>query len=71
MNFGTQQLASVIKPWPVPSGQQGGPLVPAILLGNIAMRVGEGFDWNATNLKSSNPKATALATKDYRKGWEI
>ena len=48
-----------------------GKFTEAILLGNIAMRVGEGFDWNATNLKSSNPKATALATKDYRKGWEI
>ena len=40
-------------------------------MGNIAMKVGEGFDWNAYKLNSSNKKATALATKDYRKGWEI
>ena len=40
-------------------------------MGNIAMKVGEGFDWNADKLSSSNKKATALATKDYRKGWDI
>ena len=38
---------------------------------DIAMVVGEGFDWNAKDLTSSNKKATALATKEYRKGWEI
>ena len=43
----------------------------AILLGNIAMKVGEGFDWNADKLRSSNKKATRLATKKYRKGWEV
>ena len=48
-----------------------GNFTEAILMGNIAMKVGEGFDWNADKLSSSNKKATALATKDYRKGWEI
>ncbi len=48
-----------------------GNFTEAILMGNIAMKVGEGFDWNADKLNSSNKKATALATKDYRKGWEI
>jgi hypothetical protein len=48
-----------------------GNFTEAILLGNIAMRVGEGFDWNAKKLQSSNKKATAFATKDYRAGWEI
>ena len=46
-------------------------LTEAILMGNIAMKVGEGFDWNAKKLTSSNKKATALATKEYRSGWEI
>ena len=46
-------------------------LTEAILMGNIAMKVGEGFDWNADKLTSSNKKATALATKEYRNGWEI
>ena len=49
----------------------GANLTEAILMGNIAMVVGEGFDWNPKKLTSSNPKATALATKEYRKGWEI
>ena len=48
-----------------------GNFTEAILMGNIAMVVGEGFDWNAKDLTSSNKKATALATKEYRKGWEI
>ena len=48
-----------------------GNFTEAILMGNIAMVVGEGFDWNADKLTSSNKKATALATKEYRKGWEI
>ena len=40
-------------------------------MGNIAMKVGEGFDWNSAKLTSSNKKATALASKPYRKGREI
>ena len=49
----------------------GANLTEAILMGNIAMLVGEGFDWNPKKLTSSNKKATGLATKEYRKGWEI
>jgi len=49
----------------------GANLTEAILMGNIAMVVGEGFEWDAAKLKSPNKKATALATKEYRKGWEI
>ncbi len=49
----------------------GANLTEAILMGNIAMLVGEGFDWDAEKLSSSNKKATALVTKEYRKGWEI
>ena len=49
----------------------GANLTEAILMGNIAMVVGEGFDWNPKKLTSSNQKATALATKEYRNGWEI
>ena len=49
----------------------GANLTEAILMGNIAMLVGEGFDWNPKKLTSSNQKATAFATKEYRKGWEI
>ena len=49
----------------------GANLTEAILMGNIAMLVGEGFDWDAGKLSSSNKKAAALVTKEYRKGWEI
>jgi len=48
-----------------------GNLTEAILMGNIAMKVGEGFDWNPEKLSSSNKKVAALVTKEYRKGWEI
>ena len=48
-----------------------GNLTEAILMGNIAMKVGEGFDWNPEKLSSSNKKVAALITKEYRKGWEI
>jgi len=48
-----------------------GNFTEAILMGNIAMKVGEGFDWNSAKLTSSNKKAAALASKPYRKGWEI
>ena len=51
--------------------EHAGNFTEAILMGNIAMRVGEGFDWNAKQLQSSNKKATAFATKEYRAGWEI
>ncbi len=51
--------------------EHAGNFTEAILMGNIAMRVGEGFDWNAKKLQSSNKKATAFATKEYRAGWEI
>ena len=48
-----------------------GNFTEAILMGNIAMKVGEGFDWNPEKLSSSNKKVAALITKEYRKGWEI
>ena len=51
--------------------EHAGNFTEAILMGNIAMRVGEGFDWNAKKLQSSNKKATAFATKEYRAGWEV
>lgn len=49
----------------------GANLTEAILMGNIGMKVGEGFDWNPAKLSSSNKQATSFATKEYRKGWEI
>jgi predicted dehydrogenase len=49
-----------------------GPLTETALLGTVAVRVpGETLAWDAAALKVTNsPKATALLTKPYRKGWE-
>jgi len=46
-------------------------LTEAILLGNVAMKVGEGFEWNAAKLSSPNKKVAQFVSKEYRKGWEI
>jgi len=49
-----------------------GPLTEAVLLGNVAYRVGERLQWDAANLRATNcPAADALLRKTYRPGWEI
>ena len=49
----------------------GANLTEAILLGNVAMKVGAGFEWNAAKLTSPNKSVAQHITKEYRKGWEI
>ena len=48
-------------------------LTEAMLLGNIAVRfAGEKLEWNAAKLQFTNSKkATALVSKEYRKGWDL
>ena len=49
-----------------------GPLAETVLLGNVAYRLGEPFEWDAENLKAKGkPKADALIRETYRKGWEV
>ena len=48
-----------------------GALTEAVLLGTVAYRLGKGFDWDAKNLKASEPGAEKLVRKVYRKGWEV
>ena len=48
-----------------------GPLTEAVLLGNVAYRAGEPFDWDAENLHASSDKAQALIRPAFRKGWEV
>jgi len=50
-----------------------GRLTEAMLLGNIAVRfAGQKLMWDAASLKfAGSDKATALVSKEYRKGWEI
>jgi len=49
-----------------------GRLTEAMLLGNIAVRfAGTKLEWDAANLSFTNSKpATALVSKEYRKGWD-
>jgi len=49
-------------------------LTETILLGCIAMRVGEGkrMEWDGPNMKSPNcPEAAQFVKRDYRKGFEV
>jgi hypothetical protein len=49
-------------------------LTEIILLGCIAVRVGEGkvMDWDGPNMRSTNlPEAARFVKRDSRKGWDI
>ena len=49
-----------------------GPMTEALLLGNVAMRVGQKLEWDAANLKVTNvAEANRFISKEYRKGWEV
>ncbi len=48
-----------------------GPMTEAVLLGNVALRVGKPIQWDAKNLTVKNaPEAQQLIKPEYRKGWE-
>jgi hypothetical protein len=49
-----------------------GVLTEAILLGNVAMRVGRKIEWDGPNLKATNcPEAAAYLRREYRAGWTL
>jgi predicted dehydrogenase len=49
-----------------------GPLTEAVLLGNVAYRVGKKLSWDAANLTATNaPEAAQYVQKEYRSGWEL
>lgn len=49
-----------------------GVLTEAILLGNVAMRVGKPLEWDGQALRATNcPEAAQYLKRQYRKGWEI
>ena len=49
-----------------------GPFTEFVLLGNVAMRVGKKFEWDAVNLKAKNcPEADQYLKREYRKGWSL
>ena len=49
-----------------------GALTEAVLLGNVAYRLGKKIAWDAENMKVIGmPEAEKYLVKEYRKGWEI
>lgn len=49
-----------------------GPMTEAVLLGNVALRVGKTIHWDAEQLKATNaPEADAYIHGQYRKGWTL
>ncbi len=51
--------------------QYSGALSEAVLLGNVAYRVGERIEWEGAKLRVTNSeKAQALVSKEVREGWE-
>jgi hypothetical protein len=49
-----------------------GALTEAVLLGNVAYRLGRPLTWDAKNLRASNePDAEKFLSKEYRKPWTL
>ena len=72
------EFVSTIKgeyaPGPMASFDYGGRLTETILIGNLALRAGEGarIEWDAKNLVSPNvPEVNQYVGREYREGWEI
>jgi hypothetical protein len=49
-----------------------GALTEAVLLGNVAYRVGKPLNWNAKEVRATNePEAEKYIRKEYRKPWTL
>jgi len=49
-----------------------GLLTEAILLGNVALRVGKKLEWDGEQMKAKNcPEADKFIRREYRKGWTL
>jgi predicted dehydrogenase len=49
-----------------------GPFTEAVLLGNIALRMGRRLEWDGENMQFTNlPEANQYVTKEYRAGWKF
>jgi hypothetical protein len=48
------------------------PMTEALLVGNLAVRLGKKIEWDASAMKAKNlPEADALIRPEYRKGWTL
>ncbi len=49
-----------------------GPMTEAILLGNVALRVGKKIEWDAKGMKVTNaPEASRFIKPEFRSGWDV
>ena len=49
-----------------------GPFSEAVLLGNVALRVGRRIEWDGPNMTVTNvPEANQYISKEYREGWRF
>jgi hypothetical protein len=49
-----------------------GPMTEAVLLGNVALRVGKKIQWDSKALKVTNvPEANRFLRTEYRSGWKV
>ncbi len=48
-----------------------GALTETVLLGNVAYRSGQKFQWDGKRLRTDNPAAEKFIRKEYRSGWEV
>ena len=56
---------------PMSNFDYSGNMTEAILLGNVAMRAGGKFAWDAKNMKTDRSDTDKLISKVYRGGWEV
>lgn len=57
---------------PLSNFTRSGPFTEVVLLGNLAIRLGQKIHWDSQNLRATNaPEADALIQRTYRKGWEL
>ena len=48
------------------------PMTEALLVGNLAVRLGKKIEWDAASMKAKNcPEADPLIKTEYRKGWSL
>ena len=49
-----------------------GPFTEALLVGNLAVRLGKRIEWDGAAMKATNaPEAAAFVNKKYVRGWEV
>ncbi|MFK7819312.1 MAG: gfo/Idh/MocA family oxidoreductase, partial [Planctomycetaceae bacterium] len=69
-----QTVKGEYKPGTMSNFEYAGRLTETILVGNLAMRAGEGqrIEWDAKNLRSTNVEAVnKFVHREYREGWVL